>query len=195
MPNRPPVFGPPVLFNEEAVRELCRLARQGYETRNKRETFGFLYGNIVNETGPAGRAPLRRLVVRHARYYRGGTKTRYRVTLDEREMLRRRRGLARELHQRFLGSFHSHVEVAGFVSRGISADDRASFRADREALVETLVSVWAGRRKTLRPTPKTIVAWEPETGYHYRIRAYVRQNGGVRRIRVRVIRSGVVIVY
>jgi hypothetical protein len=179
-------FSPPILFNEEAVRELCRLARQGYETRHKRETFGFLYGIIA-----AGR----RLIVRHARYYRGGTKTRYRVTLTERDMLRRRQELARELHMRFLGSFHSHVEVGGFVSRGMSADDRGSFRRDADAQIETLVSVWAGHRKTLRPTPRTIIAWEPETGYHYRIRVYARQDGGVRRVRVRVIRSGVVIVY
>lgn len=184
------------------MRELCRLARQGYDVRHKRETFGFLYGIIDAE---------RRLTVRHARYYRGGTKTRYRVTLDEREMQKRRRELAAELHGRFLGSFHSHVEVGGFISRGMSADDRHSFRQDEDALIELLVSVWAGRRKSLRPTPKTIIAWEPgglrgptpETadrpdpsrGYNYRIRVYVRQNGGVRRVRVRVIRSGVIIVY
>jgi len=184
--TRLPSFNPPVLFKEEAVRELCRLARLGYETRHKRETYGFLYGIIDSE---------RQLTVRHARYYRGGTRTRYRVTLDERDMQRRRCELASELHMRYLGSFHSHVEIGGFVSRGMSADDRASFRQDKNALIEALVSIWAGHRKTLRPTPRTILAWEPETGYHYRIRVYIRQNSGVRRVRVRVARLGMVIVY
>ncbi|MFO7674931.1 MAG: hypothetical protein R6X12_01235 [bacterium] len=186
MPAGLKVFSPPILFNEEAVRELCRLARQGYETRHKRETFGFLFGVVSAD---------HRLIVRHARYYRGGTKTRYCVTLTEREMFRRRQDLARELHLRFLGSFHSHVEVGGFVSRGMSADDRASFRRDGDASIEALVSIWAGRPKSVRPTAKTVVAWEPETGYHYRVRVYARQNGDVRRVRVRIIRSGVVIVY
>jgi len=181
-----PRFTPPILIQETAVRELCRLARNGYEHSGKRETFGFLYGVIDSDN---------RLVVRSARYYRGGTKTRYGITLPVRQARRRRRELARELKLRFLGSFHSHVEVGGHVSRGLSDDDRSTFRQDEEALLELVVFVWAGRRKTLRPTPRSVVAYEPDTGYHYRVRVYAKLSGGIRKTRIKVIRSGVVIVY
>lgn len=179
-------FRPPVYFHEDAVRELCRLARHGYEAWHKRETFGFLYGVLNHE---------RHLAVRHARYYRGGVKTRTGVSLSADASRRRRRELAREMHLRFLGSFHSHVEVGGHISRGMSESDIDSFRRDKEAALEVIVFVWAGRRKTLRPTPRSVVGYEPDTGYHYRIRAYAKFGKRVRKARVRLIRSGVVIVY
>ena len=50
-------FRAPVLFEESALRELCCLTRRGYETKFKKETFGFLFGTITQD---------KRLIVRPA---------------------------------------------------------------------------------------------------------------------------------
>ncbi len=186
MAGAEPGFRTPVILHEEAVRELCRLARRGYETRGKQEVFGFLFGR---------RDPSGRLLIRHARYYRGGSRSMYGVTLPLTESRRRRRALARDLHLRFLGSFHSHVEIAGHITRGMSDTDRDSFRSDSEALLEAVVFVWAGLKWKLRPAARSVVGFEPDTGYHYRIRVYAKTAAGIRRVRLQVKRSGVVIVY
>ncbi len=186
----PLTFRPPVLFQEDAVCELCRLARRGYETRHKKETFGFLFGSLTSE---------HRLVVRHALYYRGGVKSRSGVVFPDwasiYRVIRRRRELGHRLRMRFLGNFHSHVEIAGWVLRGLSDDDRDSFRRDKLAALETIVFVWAGGKDDVAPSPRAIVAYEPTTGYNYRIRVYAKFANGIRLTRVSVIRSGVVIVY
>ena len=190
VPRRTPAFRPPVLFLEDAVCELCRLARQGYETCRKKETFGFLFGTLTDES---------RLVVRRAVYYRGGVKSRSGVVFPDwasiYRVIRRRRELSNRLRLRFLGNFHSHVEIGGWVLRGLSDDDRDSFRRDEQATLETVVFVWAGGKNDVEPSPRAIVAYEPQTGYNYRIRVYAKFANGIRLTRVKVIRSGVVIVY
>ena len=70
-----------MLFEEEAVREMCRLARKGYDTPLKRETYGHLFGTFTRD---------RRLVVRRACYYRGGVKTRTGVVFKDWPTIRRR---------------------------------------------------------------------------------------------------------
>jgi len=186
MAEQPIAFGPPVMFAEQAIREMCRLARKGYETPGKQEVFGFLFG-IRNADN--------RLVVRHARYYRGGRRTRYGADIPIPEAGRRRRALARRLGQRFLGTFHSHVEVGGWTSRGVSSADLSAFREDRAAALEVVVSIWSGTPRSLRAVPRTITGFEPETGYHYRVRAHAKLRNGIRRTRVRVLRSRAVIIY
>jgi len=184
--EQPFLFTPPVLLHEDAVRELCRLARRGYETMQKQEAYGFLFGRLGSDG---------RLMVRHARAYRGGRRTRWGVEYPVYGARRRSRELATRLRLRYLGSFHSHVEIAGRVSRGMSADDRRTFREDDRASIEAVVFVWAGPRRTLRPSPRSVVGYEPDTDYHYRIRVYRKVGGGVRRVRVKVKRTGVVVVY
>ncbi len=183
-------FRTPVLFEEQAVRELCCLARRGYETKFKRETFGFLYGTVTTE---------RRLIVRRAFYYRGGEKSRSGVTFKDwsmiRRVIRRRKELSRNLRMRFLGNFHSHVEIAGEVFRGLSPEDRESFHYDQNALIETIVFIWAGEFKHNRSLSGTIVGFEPRTGYNYRIRVYAKRKNGIRQVRAKVIPTGVVVIY
>jgi hypothetical protein len=178
------------LFEEDAVRELCRLACRGYETRLKRETFGFLYGTLGED---------RRIVVRHARYYRGGRKTRTGVVFKDwatiRRIIDRRRELARAMRLRFLGSFHSHVEIAGEVFRGLSDEDRESFAFDRMSVLETVVFIWPGESRPHERSPRTIVGFEPATGYNYRIRVYAKRRQAIALVTARVVPSGVVIVF
>jgi len=183
-------FRTPVLFEEAAVRELCCLARRGYRTRFKRETFGFLFGHLTQD---------RRLIIGRACYYRGGKKTRTGVVFKDwptiMRVARRRRELARHFRLRFLGNFHSHVEIAGWVFKGLSPEDRASFREDTMAALEVIVFVWPGRSRTVRSSTGTIVGHEPRTGLNYRIRVYAKRRNGIRQVRARVIASEVVIVF
>ncbi len=187
---RLPDFRPPVLFEEDAVRELCRLTRRGYETPLKRETFGFVYGTLTDE---------RRIVVRRVCYYRGGTKTRTGVVFKDwptiRRIIARRRQLAQSMRLRFLGNFHSHVEIAGEVFRGLSSDDRDSFAFDRMAVLEVVVFIWPGDGRVAGRSSQTIVGFEPETGYNYRIRVYAKRRRGLYLVTARVLPSGVVIVF
>ncbi|MEO0020031.1 MAG: hypothetical protein ABIK47_05265 [candidate division WOR-3 bacterium] len=183
-------FRAPVLFEEAAVRELCGLARKGYETKFKRETFGFLFGTITRE---------KRLIVRRPCYYRGGEKSRTGVVFKDWQTIRRaiarRRKLSVRFRMRFLGNFHSHVEIAGEVFKGLSPEDRESFANDPMALIETIVFIWLGPFKPNRSISGTIVGYEPSTNYNYRIRVYAKRKNGIRQVRAKVIPSGVVVVY
>lgn len=183
-------FTGPVLFDEVVVRELCACARRGYETRFKRETFGFLFGTLDSR---------RRLRVRRAVYYRGGRKTRTGIVFKDMPTImrgiRRRRQLALAQRLRVLGSFHSHVEVAGTVFRGLSPDDRESFVKDPEGAIEAIVFVWPGPLKALPSQAGTIVAFEPRARLNFRLRVYAKRRNGVRMVCARVIPSDIVIIY
>lgn len=183
-------FRGPVLIGEDAVRELCRLARNGYDTPMKRETYGFLYGTLTRQG---------RLIIRRSCYYRGGTKTRTGVVFKDwaavRRVARRRTELARKMRLRFIGSFHSHVEIAGAVFRGISDEDRESFQNDPMATLELIVFVWKGSSRGIARSDRDIVGFEPATGYRYRIRCYARCSDRIRQVRLRVIPSGITIIY
>lgn len=180
----------PVLFEEAAVRELCRLAREGYEASFKKETYGFLFGSLDRS---------RRLTIRRSCFYRGGTKTRTGVMFKDwatlARLARRRRELAREMRLRFAGSFHSHVEIAGSVFKGLSESDRESFLANPMSTLEVVVFVWKGAARRVVRSPRDIVTFEPSTGYDYRIRCYARRDGSARQVSLKVISSGVVVVY
>ena len=180
----------PVLFKEDAVRELCRLARKGYEASFKKETYGFLFGSLDRS---------RRLTVRRSCFYRGGTKTRTGVTFKDwptlNRLARRRRELAREMRLRFAGSFHSHVEIAGDVFRGLSEADRESFRADPMATLEVVVFIWKGSNRRAERSPRDIVAFEPASRYNYRIRCHTKRASGIRQVTLKVVSSDIVVVF
>lgn len=183
-------FRTPVLFEEPALRELCCLTRHGYEAKFKKETFGFLFGTITRD---------KRLIVRRSCYYRGGEKSRTGVIFKKwaniQRVFRRRKELSRRFRMRFLGNFHSHVEIAGDVFKGLSEEDRESFFYDSMAIIETIVFIWAGPFKLNRSTTGTIVGFEPRTGYNYRIRVYAKRCNGIRQVRAKVIPAGVVVIY
>jgi hypothetical protein len=185
-----PEFRGPVLFEEDAVRELCRLACRGYEAPGKRETFGFLYGTLTDE---------QRIIVRRACYYRGGTKTRTGIVFKNwpaiLRVVQRRRELARKMRLRFLGNFHSHIEIGGEVFRGLSCEDRESFGFDRMSVLEVVVFLWPGDGRVAERSAQTIVGLEPATGYNYRIRVYAKRRHGICQATAKVIPSGVVIVF
>ena len=174
-------FREPVVIEPSVLRMVCERACHGYEARHKRESFGFVFGTLAR-TG--------RLLVRRAVPYRGGTRTRTGVSFDNWDsvlrVLRRREQLARELGMRFLGGFHSHVEIAGKVFHGFSASDRRSLRRDPHAALEVVTSVWAGGKLPARASDRAVSLFQEETGYSYRVRVYAKRRPGIRQVKVRV---------
>ena len=174
-----------MLFEEDAVREMCRLARKGYDTKLKRETYGHLFGTFTRD---------RRLVVRRARYYRGGVKTRTGVVFKDWPTTRRRE-LAASMRLRYIGAFHSHVEIAGEVFRGLSKVDRESFRSDRMSLLEVVVSVWKGSDYHPERSPWNIACFDPRSGYHYRVKVYAKRRKRIRQVSAKTVSSDIVVVF
>lgn len=180
-------FRPPVLIAAAAVKEICRHARVGYETPLKRETYGFIFG-AVDRGG--------RLTISRASYYRGGTKTRSAVEFKDwptfHRLISRRLALARSLRLRFAGCFHSHVEIAGEVERGLSADDRDSFDSDFMCSVELLAAVWPGPVPPRSLSRTLVVAYDPSRQYNFRIRAYAKLRSGVRPVPLEAVPRGII---
>ena len=185
-----PRFRPPALFEEGTVRKMWRLAGKGFESRFKRETYGFLFGTVARG---------RRLILRRACYYRGGLKTRTGVVFRDwptiMRVAHRRQKLAREMMLRFAGAFHSHVEIAGEVFRGLSDEDRESFRFDPMSLLEVVVSVWVGTNHYPERSSRTIACFDPKSGYHYRIKVYAKLKNGIRQVSAKVMSSHIVVVF
>jgi hypothetical protein len=96
---------------------------------------------------------------------------------------------------RFAGSFHSHVEIAGNVFKGMSDPDRESFRDDRMATLEVIVFVWKGNNRRAERSPRDIVAYEPGSRYNYRIRCYAKRASGIRQVGLKVVSADIVVVF
>jgi len=168
------LFRGPIYLTDSVVQEICLRAKIGYEKKMKAETFGFLFGTIDKN---------KRLVVKKAVYYRGGKKSRSGVVFKHWSQvwhaLNRRTELADRFRLRFLGNFHSHVEIGGEVFRGLSADDKESFRLDRNAIIEVVVSIWQSENKEVQPIARGLAGYDPRTGYQYRIKAYTKRGNRI----------------
>jgi hypothetical protein len=57
------------------------------------------------------------------------------------------------------------------------------------------VFVWKGTARRVVRSPRDIVTFEPATGYNYRIRCHAKRAGIIRQVSLKVIGSGVVVVY
>jgi len=58
-----------------------------------------------------------------------------------------------------------------------------------------IVFVREGTARRVERSPRDIVTFEPATGYNYRVRCYAKRDGSIRQQTLRVISSGVVVVY
>jgi len=184
-----PLFNSPINLIDSVVQEICLRAKQGYERKMKSETFGFLFGSINKD---------KKMVVKKAIYYRGGKKSRTGVVFQHWSqiwhIIKRRKEWANRLRLRFLGHFHSHVEIGGEVFRGLSQEDKESFLLDRYACVEIVVSVWSSERNQVHPTRRGLAGYDPNTGYQYRIKAYRKQRKRVHQISIKYERPKRVII-
>jgi len=183
------LFKSPIYLIDSVVQEICLRAMQGYERKMKAETFGFLFGTIDKN---------KRMVVKQAIYYRGGKKSRTSVIFKHWSQIwhivQRRKELANRLRLHFLGNFHSHVEIGGEVFRGLSEDDKESFRHDRKAIIEVVVSVWSSDRNQVPAVSRGLAGYDPHTGYQYRIKAYTKKLKRVYQIPIKYERPNNVII-
>src|SRR4051794_31112156 len=93
---------------------LVNAAIQGYEATYKEERLGILLGRVEDA----------KVMVKHAIIYQGGERTRTAVTVDPDRFTRRVRELTRKHRSEFLGTFHTHNEVAGTITSALSKEDR-----------------------------------------------------------------------
>lgn len=184
-----PLFKSPINLIDSVVQEICQRAKLGYEKKMKAETFGFLFGSIDQN---------KRMVVKKAIYYRGGKKSRTGVIFEDWSqiwhIIKRRKVLANRLRLRFLGHFHSHVEIGGEVFRGLSKEDKESFLLDRYTCIEVVVSVWSSGRNQIQPIRRGLAGYDPNTGYQYRIKAYMKKRKRVYQISIKYERPRRVII-
>ena len=61
--------------------------------------------------------------------------------------------------------------------------------------LEVIVFVRRGTARRVARSPRDIVTFELATGYHYRVRCYAKRDGSIRQQALRVLGSGVVVVY
>jgi proteasome lid subunit RPN8/RPN11 len=158
------------------LQDICGWTRLAYDKKYKPEQIGFLFGTVE----PGGRA-----VVKRAALYRDGVRTMYGVTFDTAGMIRSRQNAARRFRLRALGLFHSHVEIAGRAEYGLSDEDRETFAADEEALVEAVVAVREADRVPKRTSSKVLFGFDREDGYAYNIRVYGKTRAAIRLLPVK----------
>jgi hypothetical protein len=111
---------------------LVKAAVDGYETAHKEERLGILLGSIQDNTA----------VVKYARVYRGGDRTRTGAYVNSASFARRVRELSGRLSAEFLGTFHTHNEVGGTISSELSSEDRDHLCNDPPHSVELVVAIW-----------------------------------------------------
>ncbi len=148
-----------VVILKGVVPVLSDAAVQGYEAAYKEERLGILLGRLQNNTA----------IVTHAIVYRGGVRKRTRAEVDSVRFARRVRELSRKHKSTFLGTFHTHKEVAGTISSALSIADRDHLCDDPPHMVELIVAIW-GSDSPVRPSRLYIQG--RVDGYRYRIAGY-----------------------
>ena len=120
-----------VRLSEQATEELILAALCGFQVKWKQERFGILFGKAEGDA----------LYVLQAIRYRGGTRTRTRVSVNVVPYARRVRELRSELGLRYLGEYHSHPEVAGWTSPALSEADKIATLPGFNPAIEMIVTV------------------------------------------------------
>ncbi len=148
-----------VTLSNDVVYVLVNAAIQGYEASYKQERLGILLGR-VHQNGA---------FVEHATPYRGGDRTRSAAVVNGDRFTRRVRQLSTKHNSLFLGTFHTHNEIAGTLSSAMSLEDRNHLCEDPPHLVELIVAVW-GSAQPSRPTQRYL---QGDVGsYRFRIAGY-----------------------
>lgn len=121
-----------IVILKGVISVLVGAAVQGYEAAYKEERLGILLGRFQKETA----------IIRHAIVYRGGERKRTKVEVDSVWFTRRVRELSLKHKSEFLGTFHTHNEVAGTISSALSIEDREHLCDYPPHTVELIVAIW-----------------------------------------------------
>ena len=160
-----------LILSKTAIDDLIEAAKKGYEAKWKKEAGGHLLG----------RRNGRDFYVRKAIIYNtpGGKRTSWAPNPDCYE--RKGRKLEETIGLRWIGTFHSHVEVNGSSSSRPSKEDRDEHRASPRP-VEIIVNITNQGRKY---SPKCLSYKLYDDGYCCDIGGFIKDSRGIiKRIKV-----------
>jgi proteasome lid subunit RPN8/RPN11 len=148
-----------VILSKGVVYILVKAAIRGYEARYKEERLGILLGKFQNKVA----------TVKYAKVYRGGARSRTSAGVNPAPFAKRVQELCRRHKSEFLGTFHTHNEVALSISSALSIEDRDHLCSDPPSIVELIIAVWASDSPSYKS--KRYLQGESD-GYRFRIAGY-----------------------
>ena len=122
-----------VQISRSVASVIIRAAIQGYEASYKEERLGILLGSVRGDTA----------FVNRAQVYLGGSRSRTAADVDGARFTRRVRELCQTHRSGFLGTFHTHNEVAKTISSALSLEDRNHLCDDHPHRIELIAAIWA----------------------------------------------------
>lgn len=162
----------PVIIHKSAISEMVLRAAENYEARGKKETIGMLFGSIKHDV----------VFIKRAVHYAAHRRTRSQVSYYGPYLRKRRKDLSMQMRMKYIGLYHSHVEIAGKVSWGLSDVDKSDFLEDEGAIIDLLAAISASRLKEPRALKASVSALDQETNYYYVVRTYQKIGRKIRLI-------------
>lgn len=156
-----------IRIKKSVVTYLCNQTDRGYESFYKEERLGFLFGRII-KSGI--------YYVLKAYYYKGGIRKRTIAEYNYEKLIKRGNELSLKFGMRWNGMYHSHEEIAGEKSWGLSRDDRTE---EPHLPIELLVSVWAKVNSRV-PHSSEFRLKVVRGNYQYLFSGYIRRNTGLK---------------
>jgi len=148
-----------VVLSKRALETIVKAAKDGYMEPHKQERLGILLGRLKKDT----------LFVSNAFLHKGGKYTRTSSMVLQSQIDRHIKLMVSKYRLRFLGSFHTHNEVAKTMSSALSKEDRDPISAKYPPTLEIIASIWVSD-SPLRPSK---YYWQVKDGrYRIRIAAY-----------------------
>ena len=148
-----------VVILKGVISILINAAIQGYEATYKEERLGILLGRFQNNA----------VIVKHAIVYRGGERKRTSAIVDSVQFTKRVRELSQRHKADFLGTFHTHNEVAGTITSALSIEDRDHLCDDPPGVVELIIAILRSDSPS-RQSQRYIQG--DVNGYRFRIAGY-----------------------
>ncbi|MFN4181663.1 MAG: hypothetical protein ACK4G3_00395 [bacterium] len=122
-----------IKIRSDCLKTISHHTLQGFRKPYKEERAGFLFGRLNGKY----------LFISRSHFYRGGHRKRTWLTFPSDEIaLKRGKELAKKLHLRFLGFYHSHPVVGKEKSWGPSDADRLWFYTDPHSTIFMVVGIY-----------------------------------------------------
>jgi proteasome lid subunit RPN8/RPN11 len=153
-----------ISLSGSATDVIIHAAIQGYEAPYKEERLGILLGQSFQ-----GIARVERAII-----YQGGSRTRTEASVDPHQFKKRVSALQNDLGLVFLGSFHTHNEIADSISSAPSQADKIPLCENPPSLVELIAAIWASNG---RVQPSQMYLQCGMAGYRIRMAGYGYQQG------------------
>lgn len=152
-----------VSLSKTSVAKIAEAAKEGYLTPQKEERLGILLGRVRGGV----------VFISRAIVFKGGIRTRTSAAVNSRKIEARIKELTSRYRLRFLGTFHTHNEVAGSISSALSKEDKVPVSDSRLPLIEVIAAIWVSDS----PIRTSKYYCQTRTG-HYRIRIAAYRFGG-----------------